>query len=84
MQMKVLESNKGAEWLSHIVHAFNAGDLSKYDDLCNVYAKQLNAQPALVANERRLREKITILSLLELVFRWGFGIVAEGLCSRHY
>ncbi|GAQ91610.1 26S proteasome regulatory subunit N9 [Klebsormidium nitens] len=66
--MKVLESNKGAEWLFQIVHAFNAGDLSKYDALCNQYAKQLNAQPALVANERRLREKITILSLLELVF----------------
>lgn len=27
----------------------------------------LNAQPALVASERKLREKITVLSLMELL-----------------
>ena len=33
------------------------------------HAAALNAQPALVAHERRLREKITILCLMELIFK---------------
>jgi len=36
--------------------------------LCERYAEQLNAQPALVAHERKLREKITILAFLRIVF----------------
>lgn len=56
------------EWLHKVLQAFDQGDLHKYDELCGLYAAQLNAQPALVENERRLREKITILCLLELIF----------------
>ena len=37
-------------------------------ELCTTHAAVLNAQPALVENERFLREKITIMSLLELIF----------------
>ena len=48
-------------WLHELLEAFNSGDMHRYDDLCAKYATQLNAQPALVANERRLREKITIM-----------------------
>ena len=40
------------------------GDIHRYDELCTKYAAMLNAQPALVAHERRLREKITILCLM--------------------
>ena len=56
------------EWLMDVVKAFNEGDLHKYDELCVKHAASLNAQPALVANERKLREKITILSLLQIIF----------------
>ena len=56
-------------WLSEIVVAFNDGDLHAYDALCATHADALNAQPALVANERKLREKITILCLLQIVFQ---------------
>lgn len=56
------------EWLHHILVTFERGDLTKYDEQCNAFAAQLNAQPALVQNERRLREKITILCLMELIF----------------
>ena len=56
-------------WLYEVLLAFEHGDLHKYDELCTTYAAQLNAQPALVQNERQLREKITILCLMELVFR---------------
>eukprot|EP00850_Spirogloea_muscicola_P017939 SM000159S01770 [mRNA] locus=s159:118653:121113:- [translate_table: standard] len=56
------------EWLYHVLQAFNAGDLHQYDDLCSTHSAALSAQPALLANERRLREKITILCLMELIF----------------
>ena len=56
-------------WLADILGAFNDGDLHAYDDLCVKHADALNAQPALVANERKLREKITILCLLQIVFQ---------------
>eukprot|EP00897_Mesotaenium_endlicherianum_P009535 jgi/Mesen1/860/ME000114S10940 len=65
--VKVLEGTGGG-YLYHILQVFAAGDLYKYDELCKQYATQLNDQPALVENERRLREKITILSLMELIF----------------
>ena len=55
-------------WLKSLVTAFNSGDMAAYDALCVKHAASLNAQPALVANERKLREKITILCLLQILF----------------
>jgi hypothetical protein len=56
-------------WLHTLLRTFNAGDIAGYDSLCRAHADALNGQPALVANERRLREKITIMALLDLI--WG-------------
>ncbi|XP_074264626.1 26S proteasome non-ATPase regulatory subunit 13 homolog B [Silene latifolia] len=56
------------EWLYYILQAFNNGDLVRYQELCNVHKDALNAQPALVANERKLLEKINILCLMEIIF----------------
>ena len=67
LQTKVLESSPYA-WLGEMLNAFNHGDLHAYDALCSNYASELNAQPALVANERKLREKITITCLMEHIF----------------
>eukprot|EP00899_Mesostigma_viride_P024438 jgi/Mesvir1/5179/Mv15314-RA.1 len=64
--VKSLETG-GAGWLLELLRVFNDGDLEGFDRACVTYAAQLNAQPALVAQERHLREKITILCLLELV-----------------
>jgi hypothetical protein len=76
------------QWLHELLVCFNDGDLHQYDELTSKYATVLNSQPALVQNERRLREKITIMSLLEMsvcgtVFdgnppelRWDFGLEA--------
>lgn len=58
-----------SEWLYFILEAFNAGDLTKYQELCRVYNAALTAQPALVENEKKLWEKINILCLMELIFR---------------
>ncbi|CAM6085195.1 unnamed protein product [Calypogeia fissa] len=57
-----------SEWLYFILEAFNAGDLTKYQELCRVYNAALTAQPALVENEKKLWEKINILALMELIF----------------
>uniref|UniRef100_A0A7C9FM26 PCI domain-containing protein n=1 Tax=Opuntia streptacantha TaxID=393608 RepID=A0A7C9FM26_OPUST len=56
------------EWLYYILEAFNTGDLVRYQELCQVHKDALNAQPALVANERKLLEKINILCLMEIIF----------------
>ncbi|KAL9242641.1 hypothetical protein vseg_016624 [Gypsophila vaccaria] len=56
------------EWLYYILQAFNTGDLIRYQELCRVHKDALNAQPALVANERKLLEKINILCLMEIIF----------------
>ncbi|KAI7844347.1 hypothetical protein COHA_002145 [Chlorella ohadii] len=54
----------GYGWLHEMLECFNSGDIHRYDELCTKHAAMLNGQPALVAHERRLREKITILCLM--------------------
>ncbi|XP_074587903.1 26S proteasome non-ATPase regulatory subunit 13 homolog B-like [Curcuma longa] len=56
------------EWLYHILQAFNSGNLIRYQELCKIHSAALNAQPALVENERMLLEKINILCLMEIIF----------------
>jgi 26S proteasome regulatory subunit N9 len=63
----------GYEWLAELLAVFNAGDLPGYSAFCAKHAAVLNAQPALVAAERLLQEKITIVALTEIVF----GLPAE-------
>ncbi|GBF93579.1 26S proteasome non-ATPase regulatory subunit 13 [Raphidocelis subcapitata] len=64
--VKVLQSGSYA-WLGEMLEVFNRGDLPAYDALCAKHAATLNAQPALVENERRLREKVTISCLINLI-----------------
>ncbi|KAL6760536.1 26S proteasome regulatory subunit [Haematococcus lacustris] len=56
-------------WLHALLRTFNDGDIAQYDQLCLQHSVALNAQPALVANERKLREKLTVMSLLDLIWR---------------
>eukprot|EP00252_Welwitschia_mirabilis_P016438 TRINITY_DN3626_c0_g1_i1.p1 TRINITY_DN3626_c0_g1~~TRINITY_DN3626_c0_g1_i1.p1 ORF type:complete len:360 (-),score=54.86 TRINITY_DN3626_c0_g1_i1:71-1150(-) len=56
------------EWLYYMLQAFNAGDLVRYQELCLKHRDALNAQPALVENEKKLLEKINILCLMEIIF----------------
>jgi hypothetical protein len=48
-------------------HSIN--NLNRYDALCQKHAEVLNAQPALVEAHVKLREKITLLSLLQLILQ---------------
>lgn len=50
--------NTAYAWLHELLRIFNAGDLHGYDAACIKYAASLNAQPALLAHERRLHEKV--------------------------
>ncbi|KAK8934775.1 hypothetical protein KSP39_PZI014754 [Platanthera zijinensis] len=57
-----------AEWIYHILQAFNSGNLARYQELCGVHNAALSSQPALVSNEKKLLEKINILCLMEIIF----------------
>lgn len=56
------------EWLHHLLHAFNKGDIHKYEQLVAQYEQQLAGQPILVQHVDRMKEKISILCLIELIF----------------
>ena len=56
-------------WIGEILFAFNKGDIAKYDQLTQQYAAQMNKEATLVSNEKQLREKISLLALIDLVFK---------------
>ena len=62
-----LESTEHA-WLAQVLRVFNAGDIEMYEQLIGAHRAQLEAQPALVAHAAFLKEKIALMSLMELVF----------------
>jgi len=49
--------------------AFNTGDVAAYNSLTQSCSDKLNAQPALVANAQKLREKIALMALLDIVWK---------------
>lgn len=68
------------EWLRNLLFAFNAGDMGKFDVLSTNFAKQ----PLLAQQVGFLRQKLCIMSLMELIFnrtgdhrRIGFDIIAK-------
>jgi len=56
------------EWLKHFLYAFNSGNINKFESLVGQYKVNLEQEPALKANTSIMREKISILALMELVF----------------
>jgi len=71
----ILDSVKDTElqWLVDLLYAFNSGNIEKYNALSDKWKTQAD----LAANETQLREKISLLSLMELVFQSPAG--ARGL-----
>lgn len=66
LQVKSLDGTPYA-WLGEILLCFSDGDMPRFDSLCSKYAAQMNSQPALVATQRGLKQKITIMCLVALV-----------------
>lgn len=53
-------------WLLELLEAFHEGDLVRFDKVCELASKQMNDQPALVAHQEFIRQKITLLALMQL------------------
>lgn len=63
--IQVLDGSRH-DWLLRLLEAFNDGDLKKFDVVCEASSKQMNDQPALVLHNEFLRQKITLLALMQL------------------
>lgn len=62
--MKSLQGSSQA-WLIDLLQAFNRGDLNQLDQLRSRWCVQAD----LVAAEPKLKDKVTLLCLVEMVFR---------------
>ncbi|XP_054725372.1 26S proteasome non-ATPase regulatory subunit 13 [Anastrepha obliqua] len=63
----ILESLKGTdnEWLVELLKAFNTGNIPKFNEMKSIWAKI----PDLAAQEVKLRQKISLLCLMEMTFQ---------------
>jgi len=63
----VLESLRGtdSEWLIELLKAFNSGDIDKFNEMKPSWSKI----PDLLAHEIKLRQKISLLCLMEMTFK---------------
>jgi len=83
----IVESLNGTnrEWLAHLLRAFNSGDIGAYEALIGRFGSELEKEPLLVVKTDLLKEKISILCLIEMVFNRHsvdrnipFRVIAEG------
>ncbi|KAK7107988.1 26S proteasome non-ATPase regulatory subunit 13-like [Littorina saxatilis] len=72
--------NTDKDWLVDLLYAFNSGNITKFDDL----KKSWGGQPDLAAAELQMRQKISLLCLMEMTFQrpatdrqLTFNIVAQ-------
>ncbi|CAD5110796.1 DgyrCDS161 [Dimorphilus gyrociliatus] len=67
LQHDILEALKNSEkaWLVQLLFAFNSGDIKLYQQLKTSWSKQ----PDLCVNETYMRQKICLLTLMEMTFR---------------
>jgi 26S proteasome regulatory subunit N9 len=80
-------ANKPEAWLIELLQACASGNVQLFKQLCSTkYAVQIASQPALVNMATQMQEKITLLGLVELVFRkpasertLEFTEIAQGL-----
>eukprot|EP00761_Pharyngomonas_kirbyi_P008617 gb/GECH01008629.1/.p1 GENE.gb/GECH01008629.1/~~gb/GECH01008629.1/.p1 ORF type:complete len:378 (+),score=121.87 gb/GECH01008629.1/:1-1134(+) len=61
------------EWLLQMLKVFNRGNIPQFNNLTEQYKKTLSEQPVLSSKSEFLREKIRLMSLMELVFQRGTG-----------
>jgi len=70
LEHPILQSLEGTQykWLAEVIKAFSTGNIDLYLQLCKTYSEELNNQQDLVSNQQLMSQKISILSLIELVF----------------
>ena len=66
----ILQSLQGTEdaWLVDLLHAFNSGDIRRYQQVLENNKAGLSSRKDLQEKSQFLSEKISILSLIELIF----------------
>eukprot|EP01117_Protostelium_nocturnum_P003082 TRINITY_DN14026_c0_g1_i1.p1 TRINITY_DN14026_c0_g1~~TRINITY_DN14026_c0_g1_i1.p1 ORF type:complete len:392 (+),score=89.03 TRINITY_DN14026_c0_g1_i1:256-1431(+) len=66
----ILQSLKGTkvEWLGNFLYAFNSGNIQEYENILKNYKSDFENTQALAGSAVLLREKISMLALMELVF----------------
>ncbi|CAI5737538.1 unnamed protein product [Peronospora destructor] len=57
------------QWLSDLLHAFNKGDIDRFNEIVGQNSKELIVQPALVTKQEHIKEKVALLALMVLVFQ---------------
>jgi 26S proteasome regulatory subunit N9 len=55
-------------WLSDLLQVFDAGDVDKFAQLVETHREAYFSQPALVNRQEFVKEKVVLLSLMNLVF----------------
>jgi 26S proteasome regulatory subunit N9 len=60
--------NTPEAWLMEFMHAMAKGDVVLFNNLSEKYAAQIQSQPALVHRADAVKEKITLLALVNMVF----------------
>ncbi|EGC38818.1 26S proteasome non-ATPase regulatory subunit 13, partial [Dictyostelium purpureum] len=66
--LKALEGSQHS-WLIAFLKAFNIGDIAQFEQLMSQHRDIISQQTAITNNMQKLRQKISILALLELAFR---------------
>ena len=56
-------------WMTSLLSAFNSGDVTAYREVTASNAAAMQGQPELVAGKAKLEQKISLLALMQLVFK---------------
>eukprot|EP00591_Stephanopyxis_turris_P007731 CAMPEP_0195519264 /NCGR_PEP_ID=MMETSP0794_2-20130614/14545_1 /TAXON_ID=515487 /ORGANISM="Stephanopyxis turris, Strain CCMP 815" /LENGTH=404 /DNA_ID=CAMNT_0040648387 /DNA_START=141 /DNA_END=1352 /DNA_ORIENTATION=- len=56
------------EWLMEMMHCFTKGDVVKFHSITEASAAGIQSQPALVSRAVLVKEKITLLALVNMIF----------------
>ncbi|TDH70696.1 hypothetical protein CCR75_008209 [Bremia lactucae] len=57
------------QWLSDLLHAFNKGNIDRFNEIVGQNSTEFEAQPALVSKQAYMKEKVALLALMVLVFQ---------------
>jgi len=69
---------KKDDWLIELLESFNSGNLKRFGDLRDKWA----AQPDLASHEIQLRQKISLLCLMEMTFKSSNGVLTFDEISK--
>ena len=79
LQHSILNNLKKKDnWLIELLEAFNSGDLKRFADL----RPQWTSQPDLASHEIQLRQKISLLCLMEMTFKSSNGVLTFDEISK--